>query len=65
MFLFSLPCSSSTSTQRLLATHEQIATASESWILLPDPYALRSRGVYADYETHARKGIPSKMLRRR
>jgi len=33
-----------------LATHEEIATASEPWILLPYLYTLRDRGVYADYE---------------
>jgi hypothetical protein len=33
-----------------LATHVEIATASEPWILLPYLYALRDRGVYADYE---------------
>ena len=49
IFLFSLPRSGSTLTQRLLATHEEIATASEPWILLPYLYTLRDRGVYADY----------------
>jgi hypothetical protein len=48
--LLSLPRSGSTLTQRLLATHEEIATASEPWILLPYLYTLRDRGVYADYE---------------
>jgi hypothetical protein len=49
IFLFSLPRSGSTLTQRLLATHEEIATTSEPWILLPYLYTLRDRGVYADY----------------
>jgi hypothetical protein len=49
IFLFSLPRSGSTLTQRLLSTHEEIATASEPWILLPYLYTLRDRGVYADY----------------
>jgi hypothetical protein len=48
--LFSLPRSGSTLTQRLLATHEEIATGSEPWILLPYLYTLRDRGVYANYE---------------
>ncbi len=49
IFLFSLPRAGSTLTQRLLATHEEVATASEPWILLPYLYTLRDRGVYADY----------------
>jgi sulfotransferase family protein len=50
VFLFSLPRSGSTLTQRLLATHQEVATASEPWILLPYLYALRDHGVCADYE---------------
>lgn len=49
LFLFSLPRSGSTLAQRTLAAHEDIATASEPWILLPFFYALRERGVYAEY----------------
>ena len=35
IFLLSLPRSGSTLAQRVLATHPQIATASEPWVLLP------------------------------
>lgn len=49
IFLFSLPRSGSTLTQRVLATHPEIDTASEPWILLPLLYSLRLHGVYAEY----------------
>ena len=49
LFLFSLPRSGSTLVQRILATHEDIATVSEPWILLPYFYTLRKRGIYAEY----------------
>lgn len=45
----SLPRSGSTLVQRILATHETIATASEPWILLPYLYTLREHGIYAEY----------------
>jgi hypothetical protein len=34
----------------MLAAHEEIATASEPWVLLPYLYTLRDRGAYAEYE---------------
>lgn len=49
VFIFSLPRSGSTLLQRLLATHDQVSTASEPWLLLPHLYALRENGSYAEY----------------
>ncbi len=49
VFLFSLPRSGSTLLQRMLATHPEVATTSEPWILLPQLYALRERGAVAEY----------------
>ncbi|MCK7580753.1 MAG: sulfotransferase [Chromatiales bacterium] len=49
VFLFSLPRSGSTLTQHVLATHQNIDTAAEPWILLPFLYSLRREGVYAEY----------------
>lgn len=49
VFLLSLPRSGSTLLQRLLATHPDIATAAEPWILLPLLYATRDRGIFTDY----------------
>lgn len=49
MFLLSLPRSGSTLAQRILASHAQIATTSEPWVLLPYFYALRRGGIYAEY----------------
>jgi hypothetical protein len=53
LFLLSLPRSGSTLAQRILATHDPIATTSEPWILLPYLYTLRERGVYAEYNHRA------------
>lgn len=49
VFVFSLPRSGSTLLQRMLATHPAVETASEPWILLPLLYALRRKGIYAEY----------------
>lgn len=49
IFIFSLPRSGSTLTQRLLATHPEVSTASEPWILLPFFYMRIRGGVYAEY----------------
>ncbi|MPZ47978.1 MAG: sulfotransferase [Dehalococcoidia bacterium] len=49
IFLFSLPRSGSTLTQRILAAHPEISTVSEPWILLPLRYMHRETGVYAEY----------------
>lgn len=48
-FLLSLPRSGSTLLQRMLGTHSEISTVPEPWILIPYVYALRQRGVYAEY----------------
>lgn len=58
LFLLSLPRSGSTLVQRILAGHDQIATTPEPWILLPQIYALRERGIYAEYgQTPAARAI--------
>jgi len=49
LFILSLPRSGSTLLQRMLATHPEVATASEPWLLLPQLYALRERGAAAEY----------------
>ena len=49
LFLLSLPRSGSTLVQRVLATHAEIATAAEPWVALPQLYATRGSGVYAEY----------------
>lgn len=49
IFLFSISRSGSTLVQRILASHKEIATVSEPWLLLPHAYTLRPRGVDAEY----------------
>ena len=49
IFIFSLPRSGSTLLQRVLATHDEISTAAEPWLLLPFLYALKKEGTYAEY----------------
>ncbi len=49
IFLLSLPHSGSTFVQRVLATHDDIATTSEPWLLLPFLSALRPLGTCAEY----------------
>jgi Sulfotransferase family len=49
LFLLSLPRSGSTLVQRVLAAHDEIATAPEPWVLLPQIYATRDRGAFAEY----------------
>lgn len=49
LFIFSLPRAGSTLLQRILATHTQISTVAEPWLLLPPLYTLRHRGCYAEY----------------
>ena len=50
IFLFSLPRCGSTLLQRILAGHRDITSVAEPWLLLPPFYALRPRGVRAEYE---------------
>ncbi len=49
VFVLSLPRSGSTLVQRVLGAHPRIGTAAEPWLLLPHAYALRERGVAAEY----------------
>lgn len=49
VFLFSLPRSGSTMVQRVLASHPEISTTSEPWLLLPFLYAVRERGTFTEY----------------
>jgi len=49
IFIFSLPRSGSTLLQNMLAGHQEVVTTPEPWILLPPLYALRSEGVYSEY----------------
>lgn len=58
VFIFSLPRSGSTLLQRILANHPQIASSSESWLLLPQLYALREGVGFAEYsQTAASRAI--------
>ena len=50
IFLFSLPRSGSTLAQRILGAHQDIATSSEPWILLPFIYMLRGKRAWAEYD---------------
>jgi hypothetical protein len=49
IFLLSPPRAGSTLVQRVLASHPQVQTTPEPWILLPALYAQRERGVLAEY----------------
>jgi hypothetical protein len=49
LFVLSLPRSGSTLVQRVLASHEQVSTVPEPWLVLPQVYALRERGAFAEY----------------
>jgi len=52
IFIFSLPRSGSTLLQRILASHNDITTTAEPWVLLPYLYTLKKSGVYAEYGHH-------------
>jgi hypothetical protein len=49
IFLLSLPRSGSTLVQRILASHPEISTAPEPWLLLPLVFAMRESGAWARY----------------
>jgi hypothetical protein len=49
LFVLSLPRAGSTLVQRVLASHEEVSTAPEPWVLLPQVYAMRERGIAAEY----------------
>lgn len=49
IFIFALSRSGSTLVQRIIASHDGVATTSEPWLLLPHVYTFRSGGVFAEY----------------
>lgn len=49
LFLLSLPRSGSTLLQRILGSHDAVATSPEPWLLLPQVYAMRESGAFAEY----------------
>ena len=49
IFLISQPRAGSTMTQRILASHPDIHTVSEPWLMLHPLYAMRSQGYEAEY----------------
>jgi hypothetical protein len=49
IFVLSISRSGSTLLQRIIAAHDGVATVSEPWLLLPLGYALRRRGIDAEY----------------
>lgn len=49
LFVLSLPRSGSTLVQRVLAAHDEISTVPETWLLLPQIYATREQGAFAEY----------------
>lgn len=51
LFLFSVARSGSTLVQRVLASHAEVATAAEPWLLIPLLYTTRRQGVVSEY-TH-------------
>ena len=51
VFLLSLPRSGSTLLQRMLATHPQISTVAEPWMLLPQVYPFVRKDLYASYRS--------------
>ncbi|MGA2455492.1 MAG: sulfotransferase [Solirubrobacteraceae bacterium] len=50
IFIFSVPRSGSTLVQRIIAAHDEVATVSEPWLVLPYAYTLRRHGVSAEYQ---------------
>ena len=49
IFLLSLQRSGSTLLQRLLASHAEIASTAEPWLLIPFVYGLKNHGIFAEY----------------
>jgi len=49
VFLFSLPRSGSTLLQRILASHTEICSTAEPWVLLPYIYARKKEGLLSEY----------------
>ena len=52
IFLFSLPRSGSTLVQRILMSHNDIASVAEPWLMLPFVYAYKKEGILSEY-SHA------------
>lgn len=52
IFIFSLPRSGSTLLQRILASHPNVGTAPETWVLIPQFEAFAADGVYS-WSNHA------------
>jgi len=60
IFIACQPRSGSTLLQRMLGSHPEIHTVSEPWIMLHPIYALRERGIEAEYDaTLARAALDS------
>lgn len=55
IFLFSPPRSGSTLLQRMIAAHDEVATESEGWLLLPLFYLTRGEAFFAEYGGHLAK----------
>ena len=49
VFIFSLPRSGSTLLQRILASHTEICSTAEPWVLLPYIYARKKEGLLSEY----------------
>ena len=49
VFIFSLPRSGSTLLQRILASHTEICSVAEPWVLLPYIYARKKEGLLSEY----------------
>ena len=58
IFIFSLPRAGSTLLQRILMSHNEIASVAEPWLLLPQIYALKNQGSISEYSSFtANQGI--------
>lgn len=58
IFIFSLPRSGSTLLQRLIAMHSEVATESETWLLLPLFYLTKNQTGVSEYnQGYAKNGI--------
>ena len=68
IFLISQPRSGSTLTQKILASHKDIYTRSEPWLMLHPLYSLKNEGLYTEYDAFLEKtafnsfieGLPDK-----
>ncbi|MGA1863048.1 sulfotransferase [Deferribacter thermophilus] len=49
IFLFSLPRSGSTLLQRILMSHNEIASVAEPWLMLPFIYTFKKEGILTEY----------------